>query len=77
MPSPVMTVHATMPYRLQLCSSWINHAMLLQASHRFVIANLLLTLLVVQASAKVTIVCEYEVIFDLLMVSFPMTLSDP
>jgi len=51
--------------------------MLLQASHRFVIANLLLTLLVVQASAKVTIVCEYEVIFDLLMVSFPMTLSDP
>jgi len=42
MSSPVMTVHATTPYRLQLRSSYINHVMLLQASHRVVIASLLL-----------------------------------
>jgi len=53
-----------------------------QSSHRAVIASVQLTLYrqsvgLTQASAKVSIECEYEVMYAVYrMVTFPMTLSD-
>jgi len=69
MSGPVVTTHTTTPCRLQHRRSQINCTMFPQASHGVVIANSQLMSCyiseTVQASSKVTIECECEVICDL------------